>query len=170
MVDISPEQKSEKDERRQRAQDYLETDLERQREWYGKRASAHKAYAHRLGLLVILCGVLIPFVTALKPGGSFDPYDAIIAGLGVAVALAQGILRTWRFDETWIEYRKACERMKREQRLYVNACGDYASVSDEEQRYRAFVDRTESIIAEEQQLYFERRADKSKDDRKNKDD
>jgi hypothetical protein len=43
-------------------------------------------------------------------------------------------------------------------------------MSDEEQRYRAIVDRTESIIAEEQQLYFERRAEKSKGDRKNKDD
>ena len=149
-TDLSPK----KEERRERAKDYLDTDLSKQREWYSARASTHKANAHRLALLVIACGSLVVFVAALKPQG-FDIYDAIIAGLGVVVTLAQGVLRIWRYDETWVEYRKASERMKREQRLYVNACGAYAGMIDEEERYKAFVETTESIIAEEQQLYFE---------------
>jgi hypothetical protein len=149
--------RSEKEERRERAKDYLDTDLSGQRGWYSDRASTHKAYAHRLGLLVIVCGSLVVFVAALKPQG-VDTFDVITATLGIVITVAQGILRIWRYDETWIEYRKASERMKREQRLYVNACGTYAVINDEEQRYKTFVETTESIIAEEQQLYFEKGA------------
>ncbi len=148
---------SEKNQRRERAKDYLDTDLSKQREWYSTRASTHKKYAHGLGLLVIACGSLVVFVAALKPKG-FDVYDAVIAGLGVVVTLAQGILRIWRYDETWLEYRKASERMKREQRLYVNACGVYAGIDGEEKRFEAFVEAMESIVAEEQRLFFERSA------------
>lgn len=157
MTEAESELIAKKEDRRERARDYLDTDLSKQREWYNARASSHKAYAYRLGLLVIACGALVVFVAALKPKG-FDPYDAVIATLGVVVTVAQGVLRIWRYDETWIEYRKASERMKREHRLYVNACGAYADMEDEDARYRAFVESIEGIIAEEQQLYFERGA------------
>ena len=117
----------------------------------------HKAYSDRLGLLVIACGAPVVFVAALKPQG-FDVYDAIIAGLGVVITLAQGVLRIWRYDETWVEYRKAPERMKREERIYVNACGAYTDTGDETERYKGFVEAIEGIIAEEQRLCFEKGA------------
>lgn len=150
---VETELGSAKDRRRERAQDYLETDLAKQRQWYSARASKHKAYAQRMGLAVIAGGGLVTFVAAIKP---LEPGVAtiILAALGFLIALVQGIMRIWRYDETWVEYRKASERMKREQRLYVNACGPYADGADEEARFKAFVMAIEQVIAEEQQIYF----------------
>ena len=144
---------SEKDRRRELAGDYLDTDLANQRKWYSARATANKKYAQWLGLAVMAGGGLVTFVAAIKP---FGPHvtTVIVAALGFLIALTQGVLRIWRYDETWVEYRKASERMKREQRLYVNACGPYADSADEEERYRKFVMAVEQVIAEEQQIYF----------------
>lgn len=150
---VETELGSAKDQRRERARDYLETDLAKQREWYSARASKYKAYAQRMGLMIIAGGGLVTFMAAVKPLGP-GATTIILAALGFLIALVQGILRIWRYDETWVEYRKASERMKREQRLYVNACGPYADTADEEERFKAFVMAIEQVIAEEQQIYF----------------
>ena len=142
-----------KQRRQQLADNYLQQDLSGQREWYDSRATKHKKYANNLSLFVIAFGALTTFVSALKPSG-FDIYDAIIAALGVSVALVQGTLRIWRYDETWIEYRIASERMTRERRLFINAVGPYAAIRDEGASLRHFIETVEQIIAEEQKLYF----------------
>jgi hypothetical protein len=144
----------EKEQRRKLADGYFNVDLSNQRKWYSKRASAHKKYANRLSLTVIACGAFTTFVVAIKPIMTNVNWDLVIAGLGVTVALVQGILRIWRHDETWIEYRKASELMKRERRLFVNAAGQYTGSTDEGPSYRHFVEAVEQIIAEEQQIYF----------------
>ena len=71
-------------------------------------------------------------------------------------ALAEGWQRIARYGETWISYRTASERMKREQRLYVNGAGAYRNV-DEDEAYLRFVEAIEAIIAEEQQIYWQNR-------------
>ncbi len=135
------------------AETYFNEDLSKQREWYDTRAATHKKKANYMSLVVIAGGGLTTFVAALKPKG-FDYYDATIAALGVLVALVQGGLRIWRFDESWVEYRKASENMKRERRLYINSAGPYAQIEGEDESALYFVDSIEQIIAEEQQLYF----------------
>src|SRR4051812_9596502 len=61
-----------------------------------------------------------------------------------------------RYGETWISYRTASERMKREQRLYVNGAGAYRNV-EEDEAYLRFVEAIEAIVAEEQQIYWQNR-------------
>jgi len=106
-----------------------------------------------MGLMIIAGGGLVTFMAAVKPLGP-EATTIILAALGFLIALVQGILRIWRYDETWVEYRTASERMKREQWLYVNACGPYAESADEEARFKAFVMAIEQVIAEEQQIYL----------------
>lgn len=64
------------------------------------------------------------------------------------------MLRIWRYDETWVEYRRASERMLRERRLFINVAGPYADITDEEESLRYFIETIEQIIAEEQKIYF----------------
>ena len=142
-----------KQRRQELADDYLNKDLDGQRDWYDKRAAQHKKRANWLGLTVIACGALTAFVTTIKPSG-FDIHDMIVALLGVGVALVQGFLRIWRYDETWIEYRLASERMLRERRLFINAVGPYTAIEDEGASLRHFIEAVEQIIAEEQKIYF----------------
>ena len=56
------------------------------------------------------------------------------AGLGEVVVIAKGAERIGKFEETWLSYRKAAERMKREYRLYANGAGAYREVPDENER------------------------------------
>jgi hypothetical protein len=58
--------------------------------------------------------------------------------------------------ETWIAYRTASERMKRERRLYLNGAGAYRGL-DDDTAYLQLVESVEVIIAEEQQVYWRNR-------------
>ena len=78
--------------------------------------------------------------------------------LGLIVVLAKGLERIGNFEETWLGYRKAAERMKREYRLYINGAGGYREAADEERAYLQFVEAIEEIIAEEQQIFWQSRA------------
>jgi hypothetical protein len=142
-------------ERVKRAERYFREDLRDQRGWYSKKASDNRSQAQRFGLIVIACGALIPFLQIFT-GKPWLPYAT--GAIGVLIALIEGAQRIWKFDETWRGYRTASERMKREMRLYVNGAGDYAPLTDEDASYRTFVTAIEQIIAEEQQIYWQRRA------------
>jgi Protein of unknown function (DUF4231) len=141
---------------------YLNEHLKKQLAWYGKKASAHKHWSQWLGLAIIACGALITFVQAFA-GALPLVVPGVTAALGVIIALLTGIQRIWKFDESWISYRRASEQMKREYRLYINEAGPYRAMTDEGEAYRRFVENAEAIIAEEQQLYWSSRAAGRKD-------
>jgi hypothetical protein len=106
-----------------------------------------------LGILVIGAGAF----TSLVQVFAAQPWVPVVtAALGAAVVLVEGWLRITRYGETWITYRTASERMKREQRLYVNGAGAYRQV-DEGEAYLRFIETVEAIMAEEQQIYWQNR-------------
>ena len=139
-------------DRETRAGQYFEQDLKGQREWYGKRASMHKNYAQLLGL-VIGAGATTSFAQVFTPAARVP---VLSAGLGALVALSKGRQRIARYGETWISYRTASERVKRERRLYANGAGAYRGL-DDEPAYLQLVENVETIIAEEQQVYWRNR-------------
>jgi Protein of unknown function (DUF4231) len=143
-----------------RADDYLARHLENQKNWYADRASRYKRYSQYLSFVVIAAGALIPFLQIFEVFSERARFAATIAtaALGVIVVVAKGAERIGRFEETWLSYRKAAERMKREYRVYVNGAGAYRQASDEQDAYLRFVENVEEIIAEEQQLYWQGRA------------
>lgn len=77
------------------------------------------------------------------------------AVLGATVAIMRSIDTLLRPDDTWQAYRKASEGMKREYRLYLNNADVYAQADDEDAAYRLLVERVETVIAEEQQLFWQ---------------
>lgn len=150
---IEPTDKQ-RQERINRAELYFKEDLRDQRGWYGRKAATNKAWAQRLGLIIIAAGALTTFLQIFGA----ELWVRLATGiLGVTIALAQGVQRIWQFDESWRGYRVGSERMKREWRLYLNGAGDYAALADEDAAYRHFVEAIEQIIAEEQQIYWEKR-------------
>src|SRR4051794_11118294 len=139
--------------REARAEQYFEQGLKGQRRWYSERTSTYKQRTQVLGLLVIGAGAATSFVQVFAPR-LWVP--VVTAALGAIVVLIEGWQRITRYGETWTAYRTASERMKREQRLYVNGAGVYRNV-DEDEAYLCFVEATEAIIAEEQQIYRQNR-------------
>jgi len=140
--------------RTSRSQLYFEDDLRGQRDWYSGKASGFKTKSQQLSLTIIAAGALTAIVSVFGPSLWVT---ALMACLGGLVAIAEGWKRIARYDETWMAYRVASERMKREQRLYVNGAGAYRTLDDEEEAYLHFVEVIEMIIAEEQQIFWSSR-------------
>jgi hypothetical protein len=136
-----------------RADRYFEQDLKGQRDWYGRRASSYKTWTQLLGLAIIGAGAATTFVQVFTPA-TWVP--VLTAALGALVALAEGWQRITRYSETWVAYRTASERMKRERRLYVNGVGAYRGL-DDDAAFLQLVESVEAILAEEQQVYWRNR-------------
>jgi hypothetical protein len=132
------------------AERYFAKDLADQREWYSEHAATSKKWSELLGLLTIVLGALITFIQVLGPA----PWLPIVSGaIGAVVAIAAGWQRIARYHETWISYRTASERMKRERRLYTHGAASYRGLSEPE-AHLTFVEAIEAIIAEEQNIFW----------------
>src|SRR3954469_9068995 len=153
MADQARERDPRARAREARAEQYFEQDLKGQRRWYSERASTYKQRTQVLGLLVIGAGAATSFVQIFNA----QPWvPAVTAALGTVVVLVEGWQRISRYGETWTAYRTASERMKREQRLYVNGAGAYRNVDDDE-AYLRFVEAIEAMVAGEQHIYWQNR-------------
>jgi hypothetical protein len=153
MADQARERDPRATVREARAEQYLEQDLKGQRRWYSERASIYKRRTQLLGLLILGAGAATSFFQVFAA----HPWVPVVtAALGAVVVLVEGWQRIARYGETWSVYRTASERMKREQRLYVNGAGTYRNV-EEDEAYLRFVEAIESILAEEQQIYWQSR-------------
>ena len=135
------------------AERYFKNDLADQRRWYSEKAGLFKTRSELLALLTIVLGALITFIQVFGAA----PWVPIVSGsIGAVVAIAAGWQRIARYSETWISYRTASERMKRERRLYTHGAGSYRGLPERE-AYLTFVEAVEGIIAEEQNIFWRER-------------
>jgi hypothetical protein len=135
------------------AERYFKNDLAGQKSWYSEKAGLFKTRSQLLALLTIVLGALITFIQVFGAA----PWVPIVSGsIGAVVAIAAGWQRIARYSETWVSYRTASERMKRERRLYTHGAGSYRGLPERE-AYLAFVEAIEGIIAEEQNIFWRER-------------
>ena len=132
------------------AERYFKNDLADQRRWYSEKAGSYKTRSELLALLTIALGALITF---LQVFGTAWWVPIVSGSIGAIVAIAAGWQRIARYSETWISYRTASERMKRERRLYTHGAGSYRGLPERE-AYLTFVEAIEGIIAEEQNIFW----------------
>ena len=132
------------------AERYFKDDLADLRTWYSQKAGLFKTHAELLALLTIVLGAVITFIQVFGAA----PWVPIVSGsIGAVVAIAASWQRIARYSETWISYRTASERMKRERRLYTHGAGSYRGLPERE-AYLTFVEAIEGIIAEEQKIFW----------------
>lgn len=104
------------------AERYFKQDLADQRRWYSEKAGRFKTRSELFALLTIVLGALITFIQVFGAA----PWVPIVSGsIGAIVTIAAGWQRIARYSETWVSYRTASERMKRERRLYTHGAGAY---------------------------------------------
>jgi len=143
------------------ADDYFEKkyNLNGLRNWYSQKASGNKKQYQLLSLVIIIAGAAIAVmqIFAPAPPDTHVHWSTIVTALlGGTVVIMKGIERIWDFDQTWLNYRRASELMKKEQRVFVNGVGPYLHTIDEE-AFILFIDRVENIISDEQKLYWANR-------------
>lgn len=138
--------------RKERADYYFNSVLSGQLDWYSRNAGRHKSRHLLFAVAVIVLGALISLLQIYAD-------EAWVAGatgaLGAAVAVLRSLDTLLRPNETWQSYRKASEGMKREYRLYLNNADAYGQAQTEEEAYRLLVERVETVVAEEQQLFWQ---------------
>ncbi len=144
--------------REARADRYFQHDLQDQRSWYSARATQFKSRAQALGIAVVAAGAATAFLQVFRDALWVPVLTAL---LGAVVALVEGWRLIARYDEAWAAFRVASEKMKRERRLYVNEAGEYRSLADEDEAFLRFVEAIETIVAEEQHIYWQNRSDNS---------
>ena len=102
-------------------------------------------------MTVIVLGAVISIAQFID-----EPWIGVAtAVLGAAVSVVRALDSLLRPAEAWQGYRKASEGMTREYRLYLTNADVYADTVDEEAAFRLLVGRVETVIAEEQQLFWQ---------------
>ena len=77
------------------------------------------------------------------------------------MAILTAALKTFKYQENWINYRTTCEALKKEKFLYEAGISDYQQSEDKEAQ---FVDRVEALLARENTLWLS--IQKKKEDKK----
>jgi hypothetical protein len=70
----------------------------------------------------------------------------VIGGLGVLIALLEGMLHLNQYQQNWIAYRSTCESLKHEKYVYLGKASPYASAVDP---HALLAERIESLVSQE---------------------
>jgi len=119
--------------------------LESQRSYYDSKAGAYQTQYKRIKLALIGLSAGIPLIVFL-PGEAFK---YVVAAVGVAIAMLEGLLLLNQYGPLWVKYRSTAEGLKRERWLLLSRAGDYAGKTDDE-AMRQLAERVEGLLEAEQ--------------------
>jgi hypothetical protein len=130
--------------------------LDDQIDWYSKKSSLNQRRYKGLKVLTIASAAVIPVLTtAPVPSGSL-----IAAGLGVLIAISEGIQQLNQYNVNWTSYRSTSESLKHEKFLYLARAGPYRSV---ENAQALLAERVEALASQEGSKWLTVQSSKIKD-------
>jgi hypothetical protein len=116
-------------------------------------AEAQHAY-RRLKVVEVVLAALIPFLAgfqgnlaAVLPVGLHLLPAVLIALLGVAVVVLEGLQHLNQYHQLWLGYRSTCAALQREKFLFLADAGPYAAIEDKRAH---LAERVEELISNEQ--------------------
>ncbi len=113
-------------------------------EWYDRRAVQNeRRYKHLQWGLIVLSS-LTPVLVAAGPEMHGGKVLALCAS--VLVAVLSTALKTFKFEESWLNYRASCELLRREIYVYQAGVEEYKLADDKES---LFIQRIERILSNE---------------------
>jgi len=127
--------------------------LEDQIRWYDSKSGRNQQRFKILKLTLIAAAALIPFAA-----GAGAPVW-VTGGLGVLVAVVEGIQQLNQYQANWISYRSTCEALKHEKYLYLAKAGPYATATD---AHVLLAERIESLVSQEHAKWASSRQDEKK--------
>jgi hypothetical protein len=126
--------------------EYVNGRYKNQIDWYSGRASTNKNWYQSFQWGVIVLSASVPVMVASIPEG----YQWITIAISILLAIGTAALKTFKFQENWVNYRTISETLKKELHFYNAALDDYANSEDAEAQ---FVERVESMISRENSLW-----------------
>ena len=128
-------------------QNYIIERYEDQINWYSKKSSRYKKLYSWFQWSAIVLSAAIPVLVVSLTG----PYKWITVVLSIFLTIATAGLKTFKFQENWINYRTTAETLKKEQYYYSAELSEYATAKDKEQ---LFIDRVERLISRENTFWL----------------
>jgi len=135
-------------------QEYLSQRVDDQIKWYEEKSQSNQSWYKRLKLIELVASVTIPFFTGLIGSnyGSSKTLIILVGVLGIVIALIEGALHLYKYQENWIEYRKSAEFFRREKLLYLTGAAHY---KDNPNKLQTLVERIETYGQNENQSWSE---------------
>ena len=127
---------------------YLQKRLEPQLKYYDKKASQNKQTYHWLQWTAIAISAGVPALIAWAP----DDLKALTVSLSVILAVTTVALKTFRFQELWINYRTIARILEREKHLYLARANAYQNADNPHQ---LLAERAEDIMSNENTVWVE---------------
>lgn len=124
-------------------EEYIASRVDDQIDWYDKKSQSAQCWFKWLRGSEIVAAAAIPLIA----GFATDPFPVTLTVgiLGASIAIISAVISLNQFQENWTEYRTTCESLKHEKFLYLTKAEPY----HEEEPYRLFVQRVESLISKE---------------------
>jgi hypothetical protein len=121
--------------------------LEDQIHWYDFRSIKNQRWFKTLKTIVIVAAALIPFLISLKlPLAGVNLSQWIVGGLGVLIAVLEGLQQLNQYHANWISYRSTCEALRHEKFLFLAKAGPYTAATDARV---LLAERIESLVSQE---------------------
>ena len=127
--------------------EYLKERYKDQVEWYSNKASQNKLYYQIFQWAAIILSASLPVLVMVIPANLI----LVTSGLSVILAITTTALKTFKFQENWINYRTIGETLKKEKYYFDAEVSEYADVED---KGHLFVERVEALISRENTLWI----------------
>ena len=142
--------------------EYLENRYWDQVKFYDSKAVRNQAIYRRMQWALIILAALTPVLIQIKQASIFGINFGFLATItSVIVVILTAALKTFKYQENWINYRTTCEALKKEKYLFDAALSDYQQSEDREAQ---FIDRVEALLSREHTIWLS--VQKKKEDKK----
>lgn len=128
-------------------EEYLERRYQGQIEWYNKKSSQNKRYYQWCQWIIIVISASLPGLILIIPA----KWEFITVLLSAVLAITTAAVKTFRFQEDWINYRTVAEALEKEKHYYDAGAIEYAIATNKQQ---LFVERVEALLSRENSLWM----------------
>lgn len=125
---------------------YLKERYNGQIDYYRKKASFNKKAYQGLQTIVVILSVITPTLVIIGEGNL--RWLAVFSSAIVAIVVS--LLKVFKFQENWINYRTTRETLGKEIHYYNAKLAGYKDAEDPE---ALFVERVEAVISRENTLW-----------------
>ena len=139
---------------------YLEERYYPQIKWYDMKAISNQNIYKIIQWIVIILAAVTPVLVAIVDVETWVRWVAVV--ISALVAIGTSVLKTFKYQESWINYRTTCETLRKEIYYYNASINDYGTSNDP---MALFIERVETLISRENTLWLT--VQKKKTDNKN---
>jgi len=126
--------------------EYLENRYKGQLQHYSGASAKNKKRYNNFQWILIILSTLTTILAALSPIGKFDTHYAVVVTAGLVAILTSG-MKTFQYQELWVNHRSTVEQLKPEIYYYQFNVGDYGRPGIDKETL--FVSRVEQILTKE---------------------